>query len=164
MQARLHAVWLLCQALYTDYGGVQDERSKRSGAPRQHRPLIAESGEVLAPAELQRAAWGADFQRVIGAAYRLVGIRTDKELADLLGISETALQGWWSGAQPRVERLYALAEVVGMNPDELVRWVYRGGPQPSMPSPEEQERVMREARRWADSSLPPHMRRPSDRE
>ena len=90
---------------------------------------------MLASADLARMAWGEDFKRLVRAAAALVGLYDDTSLADAIGSGRNTLRGWWNGAKPSPDMLTDLAEATRLDPDELYRHVYRGGPMPRLAVP-----------------------------
>jgi transcriptional regulator with XRE-family HTH domain len=71
----------------------------------------------------------------------------DASLGEAVGVGRGAVAGWWHGAKPSGVTIYRLADVTGLSPDELTRFVYSDGPPPALPlSPSEAD----EARRRAD--------------
>lgn len=144
---------------------MQDDKSPVSGAPKHHPRKQKESGEVLAPAELERSNWGREFKRYIKAAAALSGLYEDAQIADAVGRTRNTVQGWWRGARPEPDTANELADQLGLDRDEVYRWLYQSGPAPTLRAqsepPSEDEQA--EAREWARGQDPTGAPRPASR-
>lgn len=78
---------------------------------------------------------GQLLKRYVRAAAALSGFFDDASLAQAVGIGRGAVAGWWTGSQPSPPTIFRLAAVTGLSSDELTRFVYDGGPPPSLPEP-----------------------------
>jgi transcriptional regulator with XRE-family HTH domain len=106
-------------------------QNAKSGA-RKQRPV--EGDEVLSPVEAAAKLRGQVLKRYVRAAAALNDLFDDAALADAVGLGRGAIAGWWRGAQPSGSAIFRLADVTGLSPDELTRFVYQDGPPPTLPS------------------------------
>src|SRR4051812_46529325 len=102
-------------------------QNERSGARKQRRRTKRDE-EVLSPIEAAARARGQILKRYVRAAAALNDLFDDASLAAEIGIGRGAIAGWWRGAQPSGEAIFRLANVTGLSPDELTRFVYSDGP------------------------------------
>lgn len=112
---------------------MQNERSKNRGA-RTHQARGNEGGgEVLSPVEMALFDRGQLVKRYVRAAAALRGLYDDTAIALEVGVDRIAVGRWWQGAQPKPDALGRLALATGLSTDELTRFVYYGGPPPTLP-------------------------------
>lgn len=90
---------------------------------------------MFALAEQRRLNRGVEFKRLIRAAAAFRDLYDDKAIAERVRRSRNTVASWWSGAVPEPETTERLAEATGLDPDELHRYLYRGGPPPHLPEP-----------------------------
>jgi transcriptional regulator with XRE-family HTH domain len=90
--------------------------------------------EVLSPGEAAAKLRGQILKRYVRAAAALNDLFDDAALADAVGLGRGAIAGWWRGAQPSGATIFRLADVTGLSPDELTRFVYQDGPPPTLPA------------------------------
>jgi transcriptional regulator with XRE-family HTH domain len=109
---------------------VQNERSAKAGARRQHG---AGGEEVLSAVEMTALTRGQMLKRYVRAAAALQDLYDDSALGKAVGRNRAAVGNWWRGAKPDPEALLALADVTGLSTDELTRFVYADGPPPTLP-------------------------------
>lgn len=102
-------------------------QNAKSGARRQHQ----KDRDVLSPVEER----GLELKRYVRAAAALNELYEDTDIAEAVGVSRGAIAGWWRGAQPSGETIFKIAEITGLSPDELTRFVYSDGEPPTMPDP-----------------------------
>lgn len=107
-------------------------QNARSGARKQHRKW---DEEVLSPADAQAQYRGQELKRHVRSAAALRGIYTDTDLAKAAGVKRGAVKDWWDGAQMKPDTIRRLADATGWSPDELTKYVYFGGPPPTLTEP-----------------------------
>lgn len=91
----------------------------------------------MSPAQLIDAATierAAILKRWVRAGAALRGVFDDAELARRLEVSRNSVGAWWRGALPEPERLPMIADETGLSYDELSRFLYAGGPVPTVPA------------------------------
>ena len=76
---------------------------------------------------------GQLVKRYVRAAAALHELYDDTAIGEAVGKSRMAVGRWWLGAQPKPDTLSRLAEATGLSTDELTRFVYFGGPPPTLP-------------------------------
>lgn len=137
---------------------MQDDKPANGGAPSQHpRQRKQKDEEVLSSVEFQRSTWGREFKRQIKTAASRVELYEDAVLAERVGVSRNAVQGWWQGARPSAQTLTRLSRVIGLSPEALYSWVYDDGPAPdATPIPDgaaapDDDAAERQARAWQDT-------------
>lgn len=90
---------------------------------------------MLSPPEQARLDRGQALKRYVRAAAALRELYDDKAIAQAVGRSRNTVASWWQGAQPEPETLRRLAAVIGLDPAELVAFVYYDGPPPLIVEP-----------------------------
>lgn len=87
---------------------------------------------MLSPAEAEALHRGTELKRYVRAAAALSGIYDDVALAEAVGVNRGAVGGWWTGAQMKSDTLSRLADVTGLDLDDLTHFVYFDGPPPRL--------------------------------
>ena len=90
---------------------------------------------MLSPEKAADLDRGQRFRRYVRAAAALRGIFDNSELARRMEVQRGTVNGWWTGARIEAESIPRLAEVTGLDADELWRFVYADGPPPTLPDP-----------------------------
>lgn len=90
---------------------------------------------MLSPPEHARLARGQALKRYVRAAAALRDLYDDKAVAKAVGRSRNTVASWWQGAQPEPQTLRRLADAIGLDPAELVAFVYYDGPPPNLLEP-----------------------------
>jgi transcriptional regulator with XRE-family HTH domain len=60
------------------------------------------------------------LERKTIAQWRKARWLTQEELADKVGVSLTTISAWEGGKQPRIKNMRALAEALGVTPDQII--------------------------------------------
>lgn len=135
-------------------------QNERPGARKHQSKAQGKDGEVLSPVEAAALHRGQILKRHVRAAAALNDLYDDASLGEAIDLGRGAVAGWWRGARPSPDSIYRLADVTGLSPDELTRFVYSDGPPPTLPlhdpTSEQELAAVREAERAAGTpSSPP---------
>lgn len=134
--------------------GAVTHRPDASGGGAAGKGRGEGDGEVLSPVDLERAQRGREFKRLVRSDAARRDIYEDTELAEAIGVSRQAVQGWWAGARPSVYVLRRISEATG-TPVEVLEAIAYPDPMPELP-PELVERMDR----LAATPQPPRAARP----
>jgi transcriptional regulator with XRE-family HTH domain len=113
---------------------VQDERSAKRGASGQHKRGKPRDEEVLSPVDLAAFERGQTLKRYVRAAAAMNELYDDVAIAERVRVQRGTVGKWWTGATPKGETLFRLADATGLSADELLRFLYSDGPPPSLPA------------------------------
>lgn len=108
-------------------------QNERSGARRQHKSKKDE--EVLSPQAQIAHDRGRVLKQYLRAAAALNDLYDDTALGEAVGMTRAAVKGWWTGAQMKPDTLGDVARITRLSVDQLMSFVYRGGPPPTLPDP-----------------------------
>jgi transcriptional regulator with XRE-family HTH domain len=89
---------------------------------------------VLSPVDMAALERGQTLKRYVRAAAAMHELYDDVAIAERVGVQRGTVGKWWTGATPKGDTLFRLADATGLAPDELLRFLYSDGPPPSLPA------------------------------